>query len=327
MVAGAIGGAVSETVAEWTKPHLGHQWAGNAGILSGPLAALLLDQNVDVASATASNAIVNNYNKIYQEAQNKSVEEFVKNRIKNDFPEGAPSPEVQQQREEKYTKLYYQYRMFHLSGELIHPGQDGFSQRANMTLEELKSDWLSTMDSSGQLSPRSHHKIEKIATNEYHFLQSKQAGFAMAAIGGVGSLCRVGRAPVAPRGPTPANLNVVYDSQKLLLTPQGIPNAGGYIRSFVTEKNEVYYRVYSDNPVGRFITKVPPKNSTLAREGLALPPSNEATYIQEVFVPAGTRLQRSRALPAFGNRGGTEQFEIFKEDMSQLIFNPGKKID
>jgi hypothetical protein len=30
----------------------------------------------------------------------------------------------------------------------------------------------------------------------------------------------------------------------------------------------------------------------------------------EVLVPAGTRLQRSRALPAFGARGGGEQFEI-----------------
>lgn len=40
---------------------------------------------------------------------------------------------------------------------------------------------------------------------------------------------------------------------------------------------------------------------------------NEATYIQEVFVPAGTRLQRSRALPAFENRGGMEQFQLINE--------------
>ncbi len=47
-----------------------------------------------------------------------------------------------------------------------------------------------------------------------------------------------------------------------------------------------------------------------AREALALPPGNQATYIQEVLVPAGTRLQRSRALPAFGRRGGAEQFQL-----------------
>jgi hypothetical protein len=29
-----------------------------------------------------------------------------------------------------------------------------------------------------------------------------------------------------------------------------------------------------------------------------------------VIVPAGTRLQRSRALGAFGQRGGAEQFEL-----------------
>jgi hypothetical protein len=41
-----------------------------------------------------------------------------------------------------------------------------------------------------------------------------------------------------------------------------------------------------------------------------LPTSNQASYLQEVLVPAGTRLQRSRALPNFGRRGGGEQFEI-----------------
>lgn len=37
------------------------------------------------------------------------------------------------------------------------------------------------------------------------------------------------------------------------------------------------------------------------------------TYIQEVWVPAGTRLQKSRAIPAFGRRGGMEQYFLIDE--------------
>jgi len=58
---------------------------------------------------------------------------------------------------------------------------------------------------------------------------------------------------------------------------------------------------------------VPPANRAQAIKGLALPPSNTADFIQRVTVPAGTRLQRSRALPAFGRRGGREQFELLEE--------------
>ena len=100
------------------------------------------------------------------------------------------------------------------------------------------------------------------------------------------------------------------DSLPLLLETSGVPNAGGVIRSFVLEHDEIFYRVFSSKPFGGFLTKVPPTSSAAAREALALPPNNQATYIQEVIVPAGTRLQRSRALPAFGRQGGAEQFEL-----------------
>ncbi|MBY0273454.1 MAG: hypothetical protein K2X02_08655 [Alphaproteobacteria bacterium] len=55
---------------------------------------------------------------------------------------------------------------------------------------------------------------------------------------------------------------------------------------------------------------------------MALPPSNTATYIQEVHVPAGTRLQRSRALPvsSWGKRGGMEQFQIIEKDIFKVKF-------
>ncbi|MBY0273390.1 MAG: DUF637 domain-containing protein [Alphaproteobacteria bacterium] len=110
-----------------------------------------------------------------------------------------------------------------------------------------------------------------------------------------------------------------------LSAPEGIPNAGGRIRSFVTTKDEVYYRVYSNRPQGEFLTKVPPKSQALAKEGLALPPSNKATYIQEVHVPAGTRLQRSRALPvsSWDKRGSMEQFFLI-DDIPPTSFKEGK---
>lgn len=108
------------------------------------------------------------------------------------------------------------------------------------------------------------------------------------------------------------------------LLPQGwVPNAGGNIVSFTTTETETYFRVYSNNPNGGgFLTKVAPKSSSIAREGLSLPPSNTATFIQEVTVPSGVILQRSRALPAFGGRGGLEQFQILNYD-PRIIFHQG----
>ena len=102
----------------------------------------------------------------------------------------------------------------------------------------------------------------------------------------------------------------ITDPSRLLSAGKDVPNAGGVIRSFVQENDQVYYRVFSKSQRGRFLTAVPPSSSTYARNALALPSGNKASYLQKVLVPAGTRLQRSRALPAFGRRGGAEQFEI-----------------
>jgi hypothetical protein len=59
---------------------------------------------------------------------------------------------------------------------------------------------------------------------------------------------------------------------------------------------------------------------------LALPSGNTAKYIQKVLVPKGTRLQRSRALPAFGRRGGAEQFELL-ERIPKENFGKGNVFD
>lgn len=71
---------------------------------------------------------------------------------------------------------------------------------------------------------------------------------------------------------------------------------------------------------------MPARNKSLAQEGLALPSSNTAQFIQEVIVPAGVRLQRSRALPAFDKRGGLEQFQIInKKDFTKITFKDGEQ--
>ncbi|NOU61920.1 hypothetical protein ELS83_19150 [Marinifilum sp. JC070] len=102
-----------------------------------------------------------------------------------------------------------------------------------------------------------------------------------------------------------------------------MPNAGGKIVSFTTKEPTKYYRVFSSNPNGgAFLTKVPPKSSSYARHGLALPKTNRATFIQEVIVPEGVTLQRSRTLGAFGKRGGLEQFQILNFE-PKIKFLPG----
>lgn len=65
-----------------------------------------------------------------------------------------------------------------------------------------------------------------------------------------------------------------------------------------------------------------PRSAAWAREALALPPGNNADFIQQVFVPEGTMLQRSRALGVFGHRGGGEQFRLL-ETLPDASFLPG----
>ena len=85
----------------------------------------------------------------------------------------------------------------------------------------------------------------------------------------------------------------------------------------------MFFRVFSgDSSRGSFLTKVLPTSQRGAVEGLALPPGNNADFIQQVLVPAGTRLQRSRALPAFGRRGGKEQFQLL-DKIPNESFGPG----
>ncbi|MDP3939722.1 MAG: hypothetical protein Q8R92_16520 [Deltaproteobacteria bacterium] len=109
-----------------------------------------------------------------------------------------------------------------------------------------------------------------------------------------------------------------------LLAAGGDKNAAGVIRSFVTTEERIFFRVFTDRPQGGFLTAVPPRSRAFAQEALALPKDNTARFIQEVRVPAGVRLQRSRAAALNGRRGGAEQFEILPGQRdAEIIFGPG----
>ena len=125
------------------------------------------------------------------------------------------------------------------------------------------------------------------------------------------------RTAVRPWG---APLSLSYDAST-------VTYQAGKIRSFVTEADETFYRVYSGNSTaGSFLSRMKPKSADWATEAFALPTGNTADFIQEVLVPAGTRLQRSRAAPNLWGRGGAEQFEILKlfpDQYQPVHFGPG----
>ena len=108
-----------------------------------------------------------------------------------------------------------------------------------------------------------------------------------------------------------------------------MPSAGGVVRQFEQAGDKVYYRVFSgDADVGSWLTAVTPRSSAWAQEALALPPGNKATMIQEVLVPNGTLLERSRAIsmPEWGRmRGGAEQFKLLDE-IPRQNFGPGRPL-
>ena len=105
-----------------------------------------------------------------------------------------------------------------------------------------------------------------------------------------------------------------------------IPSAGGVIRQFEQPAAQTYYRVFSgEATTGQWLTAVPPRSSAWAQEALALPRNNSASFIQEVRVPTGTMLERSRAIPVpeWGRfRGGAEQFRLLDE-IPLNSFGPG----
>jgi RHS repeat-associated protein len=109
----------------------------------------------------------------------------------------------------------------------------------------------------------------------------------------------------------------------LLTQGRHLPNAGGQLGHFLRQLTNLFAACLRmpKGPKAVSLAAIPPRNSAFAQEALALPPINDASMIQRVFVPAGTRLQRSRALPQFGRRGGGEQFQLLDE-LPRSSFGP-----
>lgn len=91
----------------------------------------------------------------------------------------------------------------------------------------------------------------------------------------------------------------------------------------------MFYRVYSEGRIGKYLTAIPPRSRAFAQEALSLPRANAADFLQTVRVPVGTRLLRSRALPIRAadtifpiRRGGAEQFELLTY-IPRESFGPG----
>lgn len=74
------------------------------------------------------------------------------------------------------------------------------------------------------------------------------------------------------------------------------------------------YRVWGGGAgqAGSWLTPIRPVSSAAAREGLALPAENAATYVSRVTLPPGVRMQVGTAAPAFGQRGGWAQVQLLE---------------
>jgi hypothetical protein len=85
--------------------------------------------------------------------------------------------------------------------------------------------------------------------------------------------------------------------------------------SRVTQTEETMYRVWGGGSgrAGEWLTPINPASSAAARAGLALPEGNAATYVSEVLVPAGTRIQVGVAGEAVGQAGGWTQVRLLQQ--------------
>ena len=108
-----------------------------------------------------------------------------------------------------------------------------------------------------------------------------------------------------------------------------LSSTGGVVRRFELSEDQIFYRTFSgDARVGSWLTTTRPRSQSWAQEALALPPWNKATHVQEVRVPRGTLVERSRAsrMPEWGRtRGGAEQYKLL-ETIPESSFGPGSPL-
>ncbi|MBD0417573.1 hypothetical protein [Oryzicola mucosus] len=74
------------------------------------------------------------------------------------------------------------------------------------------------------------------------------------------------------------------------------------------------YRVWGGGAFqqGSWLSPIAPSSSSAARSMLSLPPQNAASFLSEVTIPAGTRIQYGSAAPAFGQAGGGTQIQLLE---------------
>lgn len=95
-------------------------------------------------------------------------------------------------------------------------------------------------------------------------------------------------------------------------SPRVAPWAGNSLSRLFTE-GETMYRVWGgSDQVGSWVTPIGPVSSAAARECLALPPENAATYVSRVTLAPGVHMQVGTAGPAFGQPGGWAQAQLLE---------------
>jgi len=96
--------------------------------------------------------------------------------------------------------------------------------------------------------------------------------------------------------------------------------AGTRTLPYRLEQDQVLYRIYGDNTQmkGRFFAFTPPPNRQVAKDMYSLPPQNTAEYCVPVWVPRGTVVDTSLALPLFGRPGYGLQAHI--ENFDTLLY-------
>ena len=123
---------------------------------------------------------------------------------------------------------------------------------------------------------------------------------------------------VAARGASTTFLsrNITTEAGSLALNAGSeVSQWAGPTLSRVTRTEETMYRVWGggSGQAGEWLTPINPASSAAARAGLALPEGNAATFVSEVLVPAGTRIQVGVAGEAFGQAGGWTQVRLLEE--------------
>ena len=105
------------------------------------------------------------------------------------------------------------------------------------------------------------------------------------------------------------------------------PYAEGPITSVKLSEKTTLYRVWGgkSSRAGGWLSVFRPAAQAEARSLLALPPDNSAEFVSEVCVPAGTRVQFSRAAPAFDQLGGALQVQLL-ERIPETAFSPGESL-